>query len=87
MTNPTQAEQQKMHKIHGLLVADTWSKWKDNKPAPEELDAIKYTRLSVVSLTHVAAVLAVDVGMNEEQYLKVCKANFTEAVAKAPKWG
>lgn len=48
---------------------------------------VKFTRLSVVALTQVAAILAVDAGMQPEQFTAVCMANFKEAYARAPKFG
>lgn len=48
---------------------------------------VKYTRLSVVAMTQVAAIAGVDVGMTVEQFISVCKANFYEAYNRAPKFG
>lgn len=48
---------------------------------------VKYSQLSVVALSHLAAVLGVDVGMNSEQFINVCQANFSEAYRRAPKFG
>lgn len=48
---------------------------------------VLYSRLSVVALSQLTAIVAVDVGMNEQQFLAVCKANFDEAHTKAPRFG
>jgi hypothetical protein len=43
--------------------------------------------MSVVALSHMAAVTAVDVAMSEEQFINVCLANYREAIKRAPRWG
>ena len=53
----------------------------------ENIDAMVFSRFSLVALTQLSAVIAVDVGMSDEQFLSVCKAQFTEAFAKAPRFG
>ena len=79
-------EEQAIQHVHGLLVASLWSTWKDARGA-SDLDPVKYSRLSVVSLTQVAAMTAVDLGMPIEQFTEVCRANFLEAMARAPRFG
>lgn len=51
------------------------------------VSSVLFSRLSLVALTQVAAIVAVDVGMTPEQFLAVCRANFNEAYSKAPKFG
>ena len=50
-------------------------------------DDVTFARLSVVALTQFSAMLAVDVGMLDEQFINVCRAQFQAAYAKAPKFG
>lgn len=78
-------EQQLQH-VHSQLVEDLWTAWKNHRTT-SSIEAEKYSRISVVSLTQVAAMTAVDVGMTEEQYMLVCMANFNEANKKALRWG
>lgn len=47
---------------------------------------VHFSRLSLVALTQVAAVVAVDVGMKPEQFTAMCLANFSEAHKRAPKF-
>ena len=68
---------------HKALLQSVWAAWKLHRLA----DPIKYTRLSVVTLTQAGAICALDVGMTEEQFLATCKANYAEAVKNAPRWG
>jgi hypothetical protein len=51
------------------------------------VSATLFSRLSLVAMTQVAAIVGVDVGMTQEQFLAVCRANFNEAYSKAPKFG
>lgn len=80
--------EQKLQHVHSLLVDDLWTTWKDHRTtSAPAIESEKYSRISVVSLTQVAAMAAVDVGMTEEQFMLVCMANFNEANKKAPKFG
>ena len=78
--------EQKLQHVHSQLVEDLWVAWKNHR-STSSVESERYSRISVVSLTQVAAMTAVDVGMTEEQYMLVCMANFNEAYKKAPKWG
>ncbi len=51
------------------------------------VSAVLYSRLSLVALTQMAAIVGVDIGMTPEQFINVCRANFNEAYSKAPKFG
>lgn len=51
------------------------------------MDPMLFSRLSLVALTQFSAITAVDIGMQTEQFLAVCKANFENAYANAPKFG
>jgi hypothetical protein len=74
------------YEMHKRLLEDLWKTWgkhRDlNKPKYHE-----FYRVAVVTLTQQAATLAVDVNMTEEQFLATCKANFQEALRRAPRWG
>jgi len=52
----------------------------------ENTDAIVFSRMSLVALTQLSAVIAVDIGMSDEQFINICKAQFTEAFARAPRF-
>ena len=73
---------------HNILVGKLWEIWKEHREwcKGQKIDPVIYSRVSVVSLTQIAAVTAVDVGMTEEQFLNTCKANFQEANQRAPRW-
>ena len=55
--------------------------------AGKPFDFVKFSRLSVVAFTQLAAVLAVDVHMTPEQFLQVTAAQFAEAYKRAPRFG
>ena len=78
--------QDNLQHTHDQLVSSLWSTWKDSRSTAANIDPEKFQRLSVVSLTQVASVAAVDVGMTKEQFVGVCMANFDEALRRAPKW-
>ena len=60
-----------------------WAKQLKDAPA----DDVTFARLSVVALTQFSAMLGVDVGMTEEQFVKICKVQFKESYSRAPKFG
>jgi hypothetical protein len=84
--SPSDSLRATLKNVHDLFVTDLWAKWKDHRDV-SGLDAMVYSRLSVVSLSHVASIAAVDVGMTEDQFCDVCRANFKEAHARAPRFG
>lgn len=49
-------------------------------------DPVLLCKLSVVALSQLSAMHAVDVGMNPEQFFNICKANYSEAFKRAPKF-
>jgi hypothetical protein len=74
---------------HKELLADLWNIWGLHRRLNADLrkmDAVRYSRLSVVTFSQIAAVTALDASMTEEQFLATCKANFDEAVKRAPRW-
>lgn len=50
------------------------------------IDPMIFSRLSVVALTQLSAIVAVDVGMQPDQFTNVCSAQFSEAYKRAPKF-
>ena len=77
--------------LHKKLCGDIWATWGQHRDhARGVIDPVtsqeKFTRISIVSLTQIAAVCAVDVGLTEEQFLATCKANFETAQKNAPRW-
>lgn len=79
------AEQKMLH-VHSQLVASLWGVWKDSK-STADMDPVIYSRLSVASVTQVAAMTAVDLGMIEDQFLDICRANYRESLSRAPRFG
>lgn len=51
------------------------------------VSAVLFSRLSIVAMTQIAAIVGVDVNMTQEQFMAVCRANFDEAFKKAPRFG
>jgi hypothetical protein len=85
-TNHPESVPAEAFEMHKAFVADVWQVWgrHRDKHSPEFQ---KFYRVSVASLTGMAASTAVDVGMTEERFLATCKANYMEAVKRAPRWG
>jgi hypothetical protein len=79
------AEQKMLH-VHGQLVASLWSAWADGR-STADLDPVIYSRLSVASVTQVAAMTAVDLNMAEDQFIDICRANYRESLSRAPRFG
>jgi hypothetical protein len=49
-------------------------------------DHMTFSRLNIVAMTQFGAMLAVDVGMSDDQFLNVCRSNFEEAFKRAPRF-
>jgi len=73
--------------IHQALLKEGWGVWATHRDLNKEIGQEKFSRISIVTFTHLAAVTAVDVGMGESDFLATCKANYQEAVRRAPRWG
>lgn len=86
-TKPTTTEEQGPdYEAVTKMLAEYRESW--NKQFTESgMDAVKFSRLSVVALTQIAAIVAVDVGMTVDQFSNVCRAQFTEAHKRAPRFG
>lgn len=74
-----------LYEMHKAFTADVWQTWGQHRDKNTP-DFQKFYRVSVVSLTGMGAATAVDVGMTKDQFLATCKANYEEAVRKAPRW-
>lgn len=62
--------------------------WLDKmKGRGEGVSESVYSRLSLVALTQLSAIIGVDIGMNASQFTAVCRANFDAAYERAPKFG
>ena len=72
---------------HKALLEEGWELWREHRDLNKAMGPQKFSRTSIVALTNIAAVTAVDVGMDEEQFLRTCKANYAVAVKNAPRWG
>lgn len=62
---------------------DTWV----SKNGEGLADPVTFSRMSVVALSQLAAIVGVDVGMTLDQFTAICRANFQQAYEKAPKFG
>lgn len=67
------------------LVSEFMKAWHEQM-ADSGVGQVRYSQLSVVALTQVAAIAGVDVGMNIDQFTAVCQANFKQAYDIAPKF-
>ena len=72
---------------HKKLLDETWVLWREHCKLNKVIGQEKFSRISIVTMTHIAAVTAVDVGMNKQQFLQTCEANYDAAVRRAPRWG
>lgn len=74
--------------IHDDVVADLWITWEEWRDAADgwAMDPVQFSRLSVVSMNTVAAVVAVDSLMTEDQFVDVCRTLYQEALIRAPKF-
>ena len=81
-----QIDQSKEYKITAKILSDFRDLWVEQfKQAG--VDSVLFSRLSVVALTQLSAIIAVDVGMQPEQFSSICSAQFTEANKRAPRFG
>ena len=71
---------------HERAIASLYWHWKDfyEKEAPN--DPILHTKIMVAALTHLASRAAVDCGLDEDQFIDVCRSNYVGASKHAPKW-
>lgn len=75
---------------HDALLASLWEAWGAHLPTLKnkpEIDMMVFTKMAVVTVSQMAAVLAVDTMMTQDQFMKVCAANFAECYDAAPKFG
>lgn len=68
------------------LIGEFRDKWNEQQKE-SGVSSVLYSRLSIVALTQLAAIVGVDVGMTTEQFIAVAKANFDEAFKVAPRFG
>lgn len=67
------------------LVAEFRQTWVDQM-REAGVPQVQYSRLSIVALSQVASIAAVDIGMTSKQFADLCVANFNEAHKRAPKF-
>jgi hypothetical protein len=56
------------------------------KAGKADIDPVMYSRISIVALTQLAAMVGVDVMMEHQQFAAVCNAQFAEAYRRAPRF-
>lgn len=49
-------------------------------------DELEYNKVAMVALTNVAAIYAVDTGMDGETYMQIAQIQYEGAYQAAPKW-
>ena len=83
------ASSDELFKVHEKLIRDIWVVWGQHRDQFVQGNAAnfeRFSRVSIVTLTQVAAINANDLHMTEETFLATCKANFAQARKLAPKW-
>lgn len=67
------------------LLAAFQAAWKHEYDR-SEAEPVTFSRLSMVALNQLAAMLAVDIGMNAEQFKAIAERQFAEAGKNAPRF-
>lgn len=86
MSEPEESEEFKIHKELTAAIEEWWRATLTSSIVKNR-DPEMVAKMTVVALTRMAAVFAVDLSMKKEQFGAVCKANYEEAYESAPKWG
>ena len=68
------------------LITEYRKVWVEQRNA-EGGSQVRFSRLSVIALLQAAAIVAVDIGLNHEQFTNTALANYKEAFKRAPKFG
>jgi hypothetical protein len=74
------------YQLTSILLTELQETWK-RLYAEHGKDPMLFSRMSVVAFSQLAAVMAVDVEMNLQQFTAVCKAQHEIAYKQAPKFG
>jgi len=82
---PPVAEVSPEYQLTLRLLTAFQAKWNEEFKAAG-VDAMMFSRMSVVALTQLSAMVAVDVGMQPRQFVAVCEAQFNSAHERAPKF-
>ena len=85
--NTSSLTREKVKEVHQGLMDSLWKMWSEQRVLHQPLDDGIFSRITVLSVTQMAAMTAVDVGLPEEQFIDICRENFLEAYRKAPKFG
>jgi hypothetical protein len=72
-----------------LIINDLRNVWNERfkQASTAGMDAVKFSQLSIIALTQLGAIVAVDVGMPTDKFIAVCKAQHDEAYRRAPRFG
>jgi len=84
---PAPSSEQKTDYALGVkMLKDIRAFWAE-QTTDTTVDQVRLYRLGVITFSQWAAILGVDIGMTTEQFTNVCRANFEQAYANAPKFG
>lgn len=78
-------EQEADYALSVKMLGDIRAFWAEQSKA--EIDPVRLYRIGIVTFSQWASILGVDVGMTADQFVNVCRANFEQAYAQAPKFG
>ena len=69
------------------IMSDLGQWFIEKSGAEKDFDALTFTKMGIVALSSYSSILAVDVGMTEEQFRALNDALFKETYRQAPKFG
>jgi len=78
-------EQEADYALSMKMIEDIRAFWIEQSKS--EIDQVRLYRIGVVTFSQWASILGVDIGMTVDQFANVCRANFEQAYAQAPKFG
>ena len=89
MTDATEIKlRSQLKQIGEALLPKYWDDWREvrKETVDEDLTDAQFARFSIVVAVQMAAVLAVDTYMTEDQFIALCKANYEGAHKQSPKF-
>lgn len=86
-TNSVSPEKEKeAQSVSNAFQAEIWEVWKKYQNQDTGLNPTEYYRLTTLTLIHAAAVLAVDCGLTDAQFVGMAKKLHDDIKARAPRF-
>lgn len=79
--DPTAVRVMGMHNDLTKAIMELLNQHREGKP-----DQTEYNKVAMVALTNVAAIYAVDSGMDSNTYMQIAQIQYEGAYLAAPKW-